>query len=124
MVTLSRVELANFISVQFLLNEFSNTLLILTLQYLKDSEESKTGANLKVQDQGYTVDALALPNRTLSIFAEWLKTCVVRRYHDENHTLSVDQFRKCHFKNAFGMRTAKLARKRAPAAPAPAPAAR
>ncbi|GBP57187.1 hypothetical protein EVAR_37866_1 [Eumeta japonica] len=38
-----------------------------------NSEETETGKNVRVQGQGYMVDALTLPNQTLSIFAEKLK---------------------------------------------------
>ncbi|GBP20022.1 hypothetical protein EVAR_13788_1 [Eumeta japonica] len=52
-------------------------IVLVLLHYLDNSEETETGENLRLQDQGYMVDALTLPNQTLTTFAEWLKTCVV-----------------------------------------------
>ncbi|GBP53683.1 Inducible metalloproteinase inhibitor protein [Eumeta japonica] len=42
-------------------------------------KDAATGENLRVQNQGYTVDALTLPNHSLT---ERLKMCVVCRDHD------------------------------------------
>ncbi|WP_337229008.1 hypothetical protein, partial [Proteus faecis] len=58
-------------------NSFGSPLLRSTLQNLKNSAETETGENLKAQGQGYMVDAPGPPSRTLLIFAEWLKMCVV-----------------------------------------------
>lgn len=60
----SRMQCQNSGAIEMLgllLKKTGSIILILTLYYLKNSEETKTNENLTVQDQGYVVDTLRLP---------------------------------------------------------------
>ncbi|GBP36243.1 hypothetical protein EVAR_85490_1 [Eumeta japonica] len=63
-----------------------------TGKFHRNYEETETSENLRVQGQGYMVDALPLPKQTLSIFAEWLRRVWYGVIVVKNYTLSIDQF--------------------------------
>ncbi|GBP16452.1 hypothetical protein EVAR_10028_1 [Eumeta japonica] len=52
------------------MSSYDSPLLMLTQHYLKNSEGTGKGENMRAKGQSHMVDTLTIPNQTLSVFIE------------------------------------------------------